>query len=122
MDGDRLTAGRAAPPYRRLCSAGRLRAAGESPPPDMGLLFGFAALFAFGLATMGSLHLLGATVAPPEKQTHLFETAAGERHNPFGGSDDRRRDAADEATACAACGAAADGDYRFCAACGAGLR
>lgn len=87
----------------------------------MGLLFGFAALFAFGLAAMGSLHLLGATVAPAEKQTHLFETADGDRYNPFGGADGRRRDAAAEATACSACGAGADGDYRFCGACGARL-
>lgn len=87
----------------------------------MGLLFGFAALFAFGLATMGSLHLLGATVAPAEKQTHLFETADGDRYNPFAGDADDRREATEESAACAACGAAPDGDFRFCGACGARL-
>lgn len=102
----------------------------------MGLVIGFATLFAVGAAVMGCMWLLGANVVPAEKRTYLFETVDGERYNPFtadGGrpADDERPvdderstdgerpvDPADGTTECWSCGERTGAEYRFCGTCG----
>lgn len=84
----------------------------------MGLVIGFATLFAIGAAVMGCMWLLGANVAPAEKRTYLFETEDGERYNPFATEHDRPAEPSDGSAECWSCGEHTETEYAFCGACG----
>lgn len=52
--------------------------------------------------------------APGEKRTHLFETAAGERDDPF---SDLSEGAAASSSSCRRCGTGLSEVYDYCTAC-----
>lgn len=80
----------------------------------MGAVTGLAILLACTFVSIGAMYLVEGDLHPGEKRTYIFETADGDRYNPFSGE---LRDVKSDDPICGSCGAPAESGYTFCGRC-----